>query len=324
MINKKVTYSPALASPPDSRDYPASFAMDMSNIKLPKDFSVWQPPVEDQGQISNCVAQSLANVMECIEYLRTNEHKEYSVGYIYGRSSNPMGKGMVIREACDILRKEGDVYRAIWECLEENPDCFDKRFFVSDYIKSQAKKIDAYVKLETKEEVKAFIYKYNIPVVIAAKTSAYEGGSSDGLHATVCYGWESEETFRNREGWKGPNHIYKEMLYTNSWGTYWADPDGRGNISFEDLTEVWGVLPMEIIKLKDIEGRWSEKDVNYCVENGVIKGYEDNTFKPRNEITREETAVIAARILRNIDAKIEQHNKRLKVLEDMLNITTGN
>jgi hypothetical protein len=319
-------YSPALLSPPDKRDYPVSAAMEISRMKLPESFTVWQPPVENQGTTGNCVAQALANIMECIEHQRTGEHQEYSVGYIYGKSSVPNTAGMIMRDACDVLVKEGDVYRALWECFEENPWCFEKRFFVSEYIKSQAKKVGSYVRLTKIEDVKAFMYKYNLPVLISAPTKAYEGGSGDGYHAVACYGWESEADFKNRlrnsTGYWGQEH--KEMLYTNSWGSYWLDPDGKGNIAFNDIMEIWGIVPMENIKLKDIAGHWSETDVQGAVERGIIKGYEDNTFKPDQEITRAEVATIAMRIMRNVEAQIEQHDERIKVFEKMFGINTGN
>lgn len=318
----EVAKSPALLSPPDPRDYPASSAMDISGMELPADFQVWQPPVENQGNTGNCVAQALANIMECIEHQRTQNHKEYSVGYIYGKSSMPNASGMIMRDACDILLKEGDVYRALWECFEDNPWCFEKRFFVSEFIKSQAKKIGSYVRLYTKEEVQAFIYKYKLPVLISAQTKAYKGGGGEGYHATACYGWESEKTFRAREGWRGQE--YKDMLYTNSWGNFWLDSDGRDNIAFEDIREIWGIVPMENITLKDINGHWAEKDIQGGIEHGLIKGYEDNTFKPDQPITRAEVATIAMRIMRNQEAITEGLDERVKKLEKMFGLNTGN
>lgn len=318
--------TPVILSQPDSRDYSISAAMDFSGMALPADFAVWQPAVENQGQTGNCVAQALANIMECIEYQRTNKHKEYSVGYIYGKSSVPNAAGMIMRDACAVLLKEGDVYRALWECFDENPWCFEKRFFVSEFIQSQAKKIGSYVRLYTKEEVQAFIYKYKIPVLICAKTSAYEGGAGDGYHATACYGWESEESFRNRlrntTGYDGQEH--KDMLYTNSWGTYWADPNGNGNIAFQDIQEIWGIIPMENNKLIDIKGHWAQKDIEDGAELGLFKGYEDNTFKPNQPITRAEVATIAMRIMRNQEAITEGLDERLRKIEKMFGITTGN
>lgn len=319
----KIKQSPALLSPPDDKDYVASAAMEFLNIDLPADFSVWQPPVEDQGQTGNCVAQALSNIFECIEHQRTQNHQEYSVGYIYGSKLNTVpGAGMYIREACKIALKEGDVYRMLWECFDENPWCKEKRLLVSDYIQQSAKRIGMYVRLYTKEEVKAFIYKYRLPVLISAPVGAYKGGSGDGYHSTVVYGWESEESFRKREGWNGQQ--YKEMLYTNSWGNHWTDPDGRDNILFNDIREIWGIVPMETKQLTDIQNHWAKKDIEECVELGVIKGYEDNSFKPNQPITRAEVAVIAARLSRLMKASDENLSERVKKLENMFGINTGN
>ncbi len=43
------------------------------------------------------------------------------------------------------------------------------------------------------------------------------------------------------------------------------------------------------------EGEWYSGAVNWAAENGVVKGYEDGTFRPEGIITREETAVILSR-----------------------------
>ena len=114
----KEGYGGALPSPPDGRDYTVSAALEISGDSLPEDFFVWQPPAENQGSVGNCVAQALANIMECIEHQETGKHEDYSVGYIYGTTNT---EGMFPRQACDALLKEGDVPRSVWECLEENP-----------------------------------------------------------------------------------------------------------------------------------------------------------------------------------------------------------
>ncbi len=56
-------------------------------------------------------------------------------------------------------------------------------------------------------------------------------------------------------------------------------------------------------KMKDIEGRWSEKDVKEAVEDGVFSGYPDGTFKPEQPLTREQAAVLYCRIKRLYDRK---------------------
>ena len=53
-------------------------------------------------------------------------------------------------------------------------------------------------------------------------------------------------------------------------------------------------------KFKDIDdNRWSAEDINWCVENGYLKGYPDGTFMPEAPITREQLAVIIRRLKDN-------------------------
>ncbi|MHB8840565.1 MAG: S-layer homology domain-containing protein [Candidatus Aquicultor sp.] len=43
-------------------------------------------------------------------------------------------------------------------------------------------------------------------------------------------------------------------------------------------------------ELKDISGHWAENSINSCVEAGIVKGYQDTTFRPNNTATRAEAA----------------------------------
>ena len=270
-----------IKSPPDARDYPVSAAVDVLGVNIPDEYEVWQPPVENQGGVGNCVAQSLANIMECIAHNYGEEHRDYSVGYIYGMSTYP-GHGMIPREACSILLDEGDVLREVWELLVENPICRNNRLKVSEDIKAQARKTAAYIRINGINELKAFILKYNLPVMLIAPTSAFAEGA-EGSHATVCYGW-------NKDG---------KLKFTNSWGLFYHDK-GRGLCEYADMDEIWGIVPMEKIKLTDIENHWAKKDIEYLVDLGIVKGYEDNTYRPNNGITRGEIAAMLARIMRTI------------------------
>lgn len=45
----------------------------------------------------------------------------------------------------------------------------------------------------------------------------------------------------------------------------------------------------------DVQGTWSAKYVAIAAENNIINGYPDNTFRPNQNITRQEIAVIIAR-----------------------------
>ncbi len=48
---------------------------------------------------------------------------------------------------------------------------------------------------------------------------------------------------------------------------------------------------------KDIEGHWAERDIKKVIETGILKGYPDGSFKPNQNITRAELAVVISRIL---------------------------
>lgn len=46
---------------------------------------------------------------------------------------------------------------------------------------------------------------------------------------------------------------------------------------------------------KDYEGRWSEQDMRWADEAGLIKGYEDGTYRPTQAMTREEVVALLHR-----------------------------
>lgn len=49
---------------------------------------------------------------------------------------------------------------------------------------------------------------------------------------------------------------------------------------------------------KDIEEtRWSKEAIDFCVEKGLLVGFEDGTFRPTEFVTREQMAIILQRIL---------------------------
>ena len=49
---------------------------------------------------------------------------------------------------------------------------------------------------------------------------------------------------------------------------------------------------------KDVKnGHWSEEQINRSVELGIVKGYEDGTFRPTKALTREEAAIMLSKAL---------------------------
>lgn len=46
---------------------------------------------------------------------------------------------------------------------------------------------------------------------------------------------------------------------------------------------------------KDYEGRWSEQDMRWADDAGLIKGYDDGTYRPAQTMTREEVVALLHR-----------------------------
>lgn len=276
----------ALLSPDDKRDYLICRAMDVSGELMPVSFAAWQPPVENQGRTGNCVAQALANIFECIEYQQTHTHDDYSVGWIYGNrvEGDLQGSGMIPRQALAGLVRDGDVMRGLWECLEEVPECKRLRDAVYDSLRLRADKlVQSYIRLYDKDEVQRFIYRYKLPVLGVVPMSAIDMFRSDGYHAISVYGWTES--------------AYKDMLYTNSWGTGGAFGDGRGKIAFDSFKEIWGCVPMAEKTFPDVpDARWSATAIKEAAADGIIEGFEDGTFRPTDGLTREQLAVIWQRM----------------------------
>jgi hypothetical protein len=89
--------------------------------------------------------------------------------------------------------------------------------------------------------------------------------------------------------------------------------------NIEDYKQGWGlpILPLtekleilerlrgEKMDFKDVEqDRWSKNFIKMCVDEGLMQGYPDGTFKPGASVTREELAVVLARLLDKIEGRI--------------------
>ncbi|MEO4052597.1 S-layer homology domain-containing protein [Solibacillus sp. CAU 1738] len=55
--------------------------------------------------------------------------------------------------------------------------------------------------------------------------------------------------------------------------------------------------PVIQVSFKDIQSHWAKEDIEAAVAKGLLKGYEDNTFKPNNYLTRVQAVSILVRSL---------------------------
>lgn len=299
---KKVHYGGALLSPPDDRDYKISRCMEIpsggADSVLPRKFECWVPDrTLDQKQTAKCTSYAMALIFSCIWHKLTGEDRDFSTAFIY---ANPLDStwrypGAFMRDVCKTVCNHGDILAVIGENHEEKPDCI--AWFEENYegFRKYAKMlVKSYIRLESAEEARAFMYKYKIPLFVNLEMGDITPFASDkeALHAVAAYKYGYNTGFTCR----------------NSWGEY--DCPEITNKKFKIFKEVWGIVPNEKIVFPDVEEqRWSREDIYDAVEKGLIYGYDDGTFKPAQSLSREEFCVLAGRLLRYMDehyTKIEK------------------
>ena len=272
-------------TPEDERDYPICMAYDdAEDIEIPKQFKTsYQPPYENQGSTGNCVAQTIANIMEVMYHKMMGEHDNFSVGFTYGNRKKGQGKGegMTGYTACGNLCTDGDVKASVFECNYEVPDIIEK---VTEFMeehpewKEEAYIPKNYIRTKSKKEVKKFILKYDIPVMAVVSVNKFWWGG--GYHAMALYGWDGNVA-----------------IMQNSWG---EDHKAKiVNLEFDDIEEFWLITPFSFMNFTDVpESHWAYGDIAKAVEKEILLGYPDNTFRPSKELTRAEMAAIIYRILK--------------------------
>ena len=275
----------AFPSPEDRRDFRISRCMDMptGGAVLPRSYRVsWLPEIKDQQQTNSCTAFALSYIFECIWHRITKNYFQFSTGYLYGNRRETWYKetGEIMRDAIKGAHKHGDVFSAVWDNNLEVPDAINAFESAYNFASGNSKKlIKGYVRIYDIDEAKAFLYKYDIPLFInTTMRNVNPLIKSDGYHAMICteYTWD------------------KFFICQNSWG----DKDcPHPKMRFDDLVEIWGIIPMEEIKFTDVnEERWSAGAIQTAANDGIVAGYPDGSFAPEKSLTREEMAVIWERM----------------------------
>ena len=278
-------YGGAIQSPKDDSDKPFYMISDMATgaSNIPKEYSVsWVPDIKNQERTNSCTAFALSYIIECIHHKITGERLNFSTGYLYGnrRHTAYTDVGEIMRDAIKGAQKDGDVFSELWDNNKEVPEAISEFEKDYEYLKNIAcKYIKGYVRLRDIEEAKAHIVKYDLPLFISARMKNINPlTGSDGLHAMICTGYTWDKFF----------------LCQNSWG---KDNCPHPKMKFDNFEEVWGVIPMTSEKFTDVENnRWSCAAIEAAVEDGIVAGYPDGTYMPEKPLTREEMAVIWARI----------------------------
>lgn len=284
----------ALLSPYDERDWHIDRCLDMPTgsdaVTLPKKFSVsYLPPIRNQEKTASCTAFAMAGILSCIYYKKFGEEVNYSTGFLYGNrlETGYKDEGQFMNDVISTTKKHGDIIAEFWDNNLEVPEAIDA--FLEAYPKWKEyahKLIKGYVRIRDKQEAKAFLVKYDIPLFVNTRVKkVHPLMNAEGYHALMCTGWLSNGYFKHQNSW-GENNC------------------PRPEIEFDDLAEVWGIIPNIDTEFTDItKDRWSYDSISLCAKYGIIAGYPDGTYQPEKTPTREEVAAIAARLIRLIEEK---------------------
>ena len=247
----------AIFSGIDVRDYKMVCAA--QNYEFPEEFELKTVRIKNQLNVGSCVAHSLSSMLEYYNKTQNNDPTEMSVGYIYGNRSTSeyKGEGMIMRDALEVVRKYGDVYKndfgegfsidnvevpaatLLYELQKDR--LFDKGY---------PHRISQSCRVNSANAIKASLYAGN-PVLMAMMwyddmevidgilTTDYRGCA--GGHCMFIYGWDEN-------GWK----------VQNSWGEDWGI-NGTMTVPYEMPVEEFWTLTDDIIEGTYIKKPFSSK-----------------------------------------------------------------
>lgn len=268
----------------------------VKEYKIPEDR---MPYVHDQGDISSCVAHAITATLESLHYIETGEWVKLSPGWFYGyaRDEWSTGEGMITSKAVEKTTDYGSVPIEVFNEHTEMPDMKkiakarpELEKYAKPYKTSAFARINHADKDKKWRAIKEAFLTYQCPIVIDSRNYFGEG------HAIMAYGFTEND--KNGE---------KRLYFQNSWGESYGNK-GRSSIPFDSCSGVY-VLFDDVVKLPftDVpESAWYYKNVLHMYASGMINGYEDNTFKPNEPITRAEVCAMIDRLAKKIDDKDTQ------------------
>ena len=230
----------------DSRDYKL-VAEAVMNSDLPNEFVLEQiGDVKNQKSVGSCVAHAMSTILE---YHAHYYNKELSTNFIYGIQKELFdrdGRGMILRDACSIVQKYGDMLEIDCPGNDEVPECHEiaSNAFNDTNKVSRAYNyhIKSYYSCNSIDDIKYALinhgpvlgalewykeYKVNDKGILTGNPTTYSGG-----HAVVIYGY-------NEDG----------FICQNSWGKMWGKKgtfivpydiqfrEARGIVDYENVID---------------------------------------------------------------------------------------
>lgn len=248
-----------LVEAPDERDalygafedllgaYPTSFTLDRL------------PFVRNQGNKNSCVYQTIARITDYANRLENDPSQvsaRYGFAYCKLWDGYPTLEGTFFKTGLDVAQKVGTSLSLRW------PDVTDIPY--AEYIQrpspeadNSAKpfKIKDYVSLRSPNEVKDYLMKYKLPIliginsnntgwgnqVVASHQNVLQEPTGGRLgHAVACVGW-------NEVGW----------VFDNSWSEFWGD-QGRATVPYN-----YTGLQSTMYGVYDLPNGWETQNETY-------------------------------------------------------------
>ena len=187
------------------------------------------------------------------------EDRKFSIGFPYGNRSDDdyLGAGAIIRQQLVHCKNEGIVLSREYDSKLDMPEIKEELDTIKDKLFEKASffKIKDFYRLKNLDEVKLFMYNYNIPVIASMNLySNFNDIGKDGIvppasgvflskHGVLLTGWNE----------------FNQIIALNSYGKNWGD---NGYCYFDPnedriFSEFWAVIPQDhIIFPEDIAKIW--------------------------------------------------------------------
>jgi len=288
-------------SPKDKRDYLLSYFLEPLTVAVPDEWLFWkdwQTPVKYQAMLGSCVAFASGGQKEGYDYKELGEVPDLSEQFLYSKCKEidgmPNVSGTFIRAAMKVMQDFGICEESYFPYEGKYPPTYGPK---EGYLENAAKyKISTYASVGiTKEALQQALYQ-NGPVVVGIKVyenfehigsdgiAQFPAGALKGGHAILVIGY-------NKLG----------LICKNSWSTRWGN-EGYCIIPWIvweqiNLEEAWTIVDMTLATKPWRDWPDTEIELAWKVKNsGVFKGFLDGSFRPYQNVTQQQTMVVASRL----------------------------
>ena len=125
-------------------------------------------------------------------------------------------------------------------------------------------------------------------------------GTMEGIHIEICWSKSGGERFEKAE--RNAAELIAQLLKQYGWGldkvTKHQDEEA---VTYEQWKEYQERYEKE--QAAKQTSKWAQPAVAYCMENGLMSGDKEGTFRPRAEITRQEVAQVAMNLHEKLKEK---------------------